>query len=226
MNRIKLPGLALVVMLAFTSVVTALASAAGNVLPVATKASPLSFITTSGAVKFGSGLTTVTATSSLAEASGESEKEGTSHLALFGATSALGTCTTAGDAAGVILAIPIWHWTRPYLVNGTWFAAWVLLLLTPIQFSCGSVPVVVSGCLAGALSPESILTTLLTATFAVSGSDNKIISVLNEAETGEVTCQLLASVNGGATVLSSVEVTGTLSGFKKGGVATEVLVML
>jgi len=85
--------------------------------------------------------------------------------------------------------------------------------------------VVVEGCVAGEVTPENTLTTLLTVNLAVSGKDNTIITVLNETNTAEEPCQLLAAVNEGTTGLSSEETTQLIGGFKQNGKAVEVLVM-
>jgi len=65
----------------------------------------------------------------------------------------------------------------------------------------------------------------LSLTLAKTGSDNNIITVLNEENTANELCQLLAKEGTNATKLSAQTGTTTITGFKQSGAAVEVLVM-
>jgi hypothetical protein len=222
-------GAVCVAILAFVGIATTLAQAAEpNILPEGTAAAPLTAESSSGTATFGSSILEVSSAKSKGTLSLNSAKLG-SFQAMFEESKNVATgvkCTGLNslDGTGVILVQGTFH-IRDYKEAGALKTAAVLLLL-PVHFSCGPTLVIVLGCVAAAITPESTLATTLTGTLAVSGKDNKIITVLNEANSAEELCQLLFATEGGATFkLGSFLATATAMGFKKGGAAVEVLVM-
>jgi hypothetical protein len=227
MKPSKLLSLAFMVVLVLTSIAATTAASASaetlpNILPLGTEAAPLKSTSKSGESKFGSGLTSVTSTTSTGLATGTSAQGGSFENNFAGSTSALGTCTGTGLASGFIQAKGTFD-IRAAKVGGALVTVILFLLSPKVTFSCGSVPVVVEGCVAGTLSPESLLVPTLLVNLEVSGEDNKIVTVLSATLLEEL-CQLLASVNGAATVLSSQKQAATLENFNNGS-AVSVLVM-
>jgi len=227
MRRSKLLGLVFMTMLALTSIgaATAAAESLPNILPLGEKEHPLESQSKSGKSTFGSGLEEIVSEKSKDNESGTSEKLGTFHVTFEEVKSvALGQCQGVGDVAGIVLVLGQFH-VRDAKENGNLIVV-ILFLLENVLFTCGAgkVPITVEGCVAGQVTPTT-LTNTLTVTLALNGKDNLIVTVLNEANTAEEACQLLASVNGGATVLSSQKQTATLENFTKEAKAVQVLVM-
>ena len=229
MRKLKFLGAAFIAMLAFTSIAASLAQAAEpNILPEGTAAAPLTAESSSGTSVFGSSILEVSSAKSEGTLSGNSPKLGSFQVQFLEsknvATGVKCTGLSSLDGTGVILVQGTFH-IRDYKAAGALKTAAIFLLL-PVHFSCGPTLVIVLGCVAGALTPESTLAKTLTVTLAVSGKDNTIITVLNEANSAEEACQLLFAAEGGSTFkLSSEATTQTLTNFKKGGAAVEVLVM-
>jgi hypothetical protein len=111
--------------------------------------------------------------------------------------------------------------------EGTSLRTAMILLLHEALFTCGSGEFRLAGCLGAALSPESAKTKTLTVTAQRNGSidDNKVITILNETNTENETCQLLAKMGSGAFELASLIDTLSVTEFKKNGAAVEVEVM-
>ena len=81
--------------------------------------------------------------------------------------------------------------------------------------------------MAGALTPENVLTKTLTVTLAKNGelNDNQIIKVEKEDLSGEGNCELKSKTDEGAFALSALVTTQVLTGFKQNSKEVEVLVM-
>jgi hypothetical protein len=231
MKQIKFLGAAIVALLALACTLSATASAemAPNVLPLGTEANPLTGTSSSATSTFGNGLLKVESKKSEGTFSGTSEKLGTFDALILESKDTLGrTCTGLNDTtAGSILALGTFH-IRAYKNAANELKTAVLFLLSPeVHFECGTLLIIWKGCLAGALTPESVLSTSLTATLAKNGSlnDNIIVKVENEALTGEENCELLSKTDEGSFELATLVTTQTLTGFKQSGSAVTVLVM-
>jgi hypothetical protein len=201
-----------------------------NVLPEATGALPVTSKSSSGKSTFGNGLLELTSSTSKGTQTGNTLKSGSFKIELEGTKSIIGSvCTGLSDTgkAGLVLVAGTFH-IRDYKEGASLKTA-EILLLEPVHFECeGGILLVILGCVAGALTPENVLTKTLTARLAKNGSknDNVIITVLKETNEGEEACQLLASENSGAFKLSNMVTTQTLTGFAQNGVTNiEVLVM-
>jgi hypothetical protein len=218
-----LTTLTLTLTLALTT--TASAEKQPNILPTGNGATPLTYNTKSGTSTFGNGLVKLTSTKSEGSGAGNAEKLGTFDILFLGFKDALGrTCTGLADKVeGSVLVTGTFH-IRDYKLGAELRVAQIWLL-REVHFSCGALLVVWRGCMAGDLTPKEGLTKALTVTQKKEGADNTIIKVLNEENTAEENCELTSSTDEKAFELSSLETTQELSGFKKGGAATEVLVM-
>jgi hypothetical protein len=234
MKPVKLLSTAIIAVLALIALTATTASAEKqpNILPTGTQVAPLTATGKSGTSTFGNGLLKLTSSKSTGSGAGFAEKLGTFDVLFEGVKDALGrTCTglfnsstKEGDLTeGSILATGTAH-LRDYKL-GTELRVAGISLMREVHFSCGTLLVVVRGCLAGDITPKEGLTKTLTATAKKEGADNTIIKVLNEANTAEENCELASSTDEKAFELSSIESTGEASGFKKAGAATEVLVM-
>jgi hypothetical protein len=229
MKQIKLLGLAFMAVVAFTSIAAAVASAATipNVLPLGTAEKPVTATTAAGSSTFGNGLLELVSPSGTGSQSGNSAKLGSFTTTFKTVESKLvGTkCTGLSNTAGSdeITVNGTFH-IRDYK-SGTELKTASILLLAPVHFECASILVIVSGCVAGALTPENKLTKTLTLTLAKTGKDNNIVTVLNEENTANELCQLLSKTGSEATVLSAQTGTITINGFKQGTESPEVLVM-
>jgi hypothetical protein len=203
-----------------------------NILPTGTGEAPLTFSTKSGTSVFGNGLLKLTSPKSTGTGAGNAEKAGSFDILFEGVKDGLGrTCTglfnsetKEGDLTeGSVLVKGTYH-IRDYKLGAELRVAQIWLL-KEAHFSCGSLLVIWRGCMAGDLAPKEGLTKALTVTQKKEGADNTIIKVLNEENTAEESCELTSSTDEKAFELSSLETTQELSGFKKFGAATEVLVM-
>jgi hypothetical protein len=136
----------------------------------------------------------------------------------------LGTCTSVGQASGSILVEGTYKVVAADL-HSKEIAALLLLLNPQVEFTCGATSFALAGCVAGELTRASELSTLLTTTFNVVGSDNEIISYLNASDEPEA-CQLITKIGAGSTELSSLQMTQNLSKFTESGKNIEALLML
>jgi hypothetical protein len=228
LKHLKLLGLALLAITALASITAATAQAEElpNILPCGTEALPVLATATSGKSNFGSGTTAVTSASSLGTQSGTSCKLGTFHTSFLKSETKTGgvVCTGLGDEPGVILVLGEYHIRHAELGSKLYVVS--IFLLEDVHFACGMLLVLVGGCVAGTVLPESTLTKELTIGLNVIGTDNEILTVLKEIPGGtSENCYLLAQVNEGASALSSQEQLVKVTGFKQNGAAVEVLVM-
>jgi len=197
-----------------------------NVLPEGTAEKPVTATTKNGTSTFGNGILELTSPKALGSQSGNSAKLGRFTTTFEGVENRLTSikCTGLSNATeGQVTVNGTFH-IRDYNNSAGELKTASIQLLAPVHFECGSILVVVSGCVAGALTPENLLTKTLTLTIAKTGSDNTIITVLNEEDTTKELCQLLAKEGTGATKLSAQTQTVEIELFKQSG-AIEVLVM-
>jgi hypothetical protein len=219
--------------LTLTAITTATAQAAAtlpNLLPTAGPGTTeiISATTSSGKSTFGNGILEISSSTSKGTATMNALKLGSFDALLENTKSVLGpVCTGLSDTTkGSILILGTFH-LRDYK-EGTNLRIADIILLLPVHFECeGGILVVVLGCLAGALTPENVLTKTLTNSYVKNGTrnDNVIITVLNETNTAEEACQLLASENSGTFKLSNFVSTQIVSGMKQNGAEITVLLM-
>jgi hypothetical protein len=233
MKQLKVLGVAFIAILALTSIAATLAQAAAtlpSLLPEATPASNITAVSKSGVSTFGhAGILELESTSSAGTLTGNSLKLGSFQIA-FKETTNIATglpCTglSSLDGTGVVLVQGTYH-IRDFKENSTLLVAATFLLL-PVHFTCAGKLFIVLGCVAGAVTPESVLTKFLVINLAKNGtlSDNLIITVLNEANTAEEACQLSFG-EGTNTEKLGFEVTKQeISKFEQGGKEITVLVM-
>ena len=231
MKHLKILGMAFFAMLSLTAILAATANAAATLPSLLPKAGPgeehvLSSFTSKEST-FNSGIELISSAKDEGTLEGTSLKLGLADVLFLETKDALGTaCTGLNDTvSGSVLALGTYH-LKDYNAGPTLRVA-LVVLLTPVHFECGSsISIVVSGCVAGALTPENVQTKTLTGTLVKKGEDNAIITVLNEENTATELCQLHSQTNGGATKLSSEETTETITNFHGGTVTNgEVEVM-
>jgi hypothetical protein len=115
---------------------------------------------------------------------------------------------------------------RDYNIGGILHIANIFLLL-PVHFSCATTLAIVSGCVAGAATPENTLTKTIIVNLAATsnGKDNAIVTVLNEENTANELCQLLAKEGSAATKLSVQVQESKLTGFTQNKKEITILLM-
>jgi hypothetical protein len=230
MKRIKFVGIAIVAMLSLAVSMAASASAATvpNVLPAGTAAEPVTATASSGETEFGNGFIKVTSKKSTGTQSGNSTKLGAFTNKFKETKDTLGSaCKGSKDTEAETVTVSGTFHIRDYKEGGVTLRVATIFLLNEVKFTCGSIEVTTVGCVAGALTPENAKAKSLTVTLARNGTlnDNKIVTILNESNTENETCQLLAKMGAGALELSSQVQTSTVTEFKKNGAAVEVEVM-
>jgi hypothetical protein len=230
MKQIKLLSLAVMAVFALTGLMAASASAEQlpNVLPTAGTgaAKEVKANTSSKTAEFGNGLLKITSPKSSGTQTGNATKLGFYKTTFVEAKDTLGRkCTTGTETAGTIISEGTFH-TRDYK-KGAELATASVLLVKEQTFKCGELEIKVKGCVAGQLTPENTLTKTLTLHLEHEGSknDEKIITVLNEANTANELCELLSSSDGKAFELSSQQQEVAITEFKQNGAAVEELVM-
>jgi len=230
MKHLKILGLAFIAMLSLTAILAATANAAATLPSLLPAAGPgehhlASF--TSIKSSFNGGFELISSAKDEGTLEGTSLKLGLVDVLFLETKDALGTaCTGLNDTVeGSVLALGTYH-LKDYNAGPTLRVA-LVVLLTPVHFTCGgAISVVVSGCVAGALTPENVKTKTLTGTLLKKGEDNEIITVLNEENTTKELCQLLSVTNAEKTKLSSEETTETITNFTGTGITNgEVEVM-
>jgi hypothetical protein len=234
MKQVKLASLTFMATLALTGIAAATASAEEkpNILPEATAKAPITgTILSTGATTFGNGILDIEAAKDEGTFEMNNPKLGLFDLLFleFESVTAGTKCTGLHDTdEGSVLLLGTFH-VRDYK-EATNLRTALIYLLLPVHFTCGvAVPVliVLSGCVAGALTPENVLTKVLSVLLkeGSNGKDNAIITVLNEANTKEEACQLLAKEGSGATKLAKLVTHEELLGFLQNSKPIEVLVM-
>jgi len=230
-HLIKTLSLTFIATLALAGILAATANAAATLPSLLPKAGPgeehILASLTSPKSTFNGSLELITSEKDEGTLEGTSLKLGLLDILFLEYKDALGTkCTGLNDTvAGSILWLGTYH-LKDYNAGPTLRVA-LVILLTPVHFECGSaISAVLSGCVAGALTPENVKTKTLTGALVKKGEDNQIITVLNEENTATELCQLLSVTNGGKTKLSSEETTETITNFHGGTVTNgEVEVM-
>lgn len=204
-----------------------------ELLPEATVANPLGFTSLSKTSVFTVGAVGIVSKKSKGTSTAFSPKLGAGRMVFEETESGVvGTCTSTGQAAGTVAVTGTFHVRDANETVGAVLTLIVAIafLLTPVTITCQptNIQIALSGCVAGlVLPPYSRKTKELIVDFEKTfiRNDEKIIRILNEANTAEENCEMKASVEGGAMELMSLETTQTLTGFSKGGVAVEVEVM-
>jgi len=231
MKHLNTLGLTLIATLALTATLAATANAAAtlpSLLPAAGagEAHVLSSFTSKKSI-FNGSIEAITSEKDEGTLEGTSLKLGLLDILFLEYKDALGTaCIGLNDTvSGSLLWLGTYH-LKDYNAGPTLRTA-LVILLTPVHFECGSaISMVISGCVAGTLTPENAKTKTLTAALLKKGEDNTIITVLNEEHTATELCLFLSVTNGGATKLSSEETTETITNFKGGAITNgEVEVM-
>jgi hypothetical protein len=219
MKRGRLLGVVFIAMLALAAMTATTALAAAtlpSLLPEGTIASPITWASNSGKSALGF--------PGLGEVSAESLKLGKFHVHFSGIKNALlGTCTGTGEEAGVVLVLGTYHF-RWYTLSPPHLTG-LIFLIEQVQFACGSTQLTVAGCVGGLISPEAERTSLLEAALATANGDNTVITVLDEENTAQEACQLLAKIAAGVTELAAFQTTQLGSEFKQNGKAVEIEVM-
>jgi hypothetical protein len=227
---LKSIGIAVTALLMLTAALaaTAMATTVPNILPQGTAAEPVTATTSTGETEFGNGFIKIISKSSTGTESGNATKSGAFTNKYKGVKDTLGSgCKGTKDTEAETVTLSGTFHVRAYK-EGTSLRAATIFSLNEYTFDCGSIETKMTGCVAGALLPENTKTRTLTITLARNGSvnDNKIVTVLNEGNTENEKCQLLAKMgSGGAFELSSLVATLSVTEFKRNGAATEVEVM-
>jgi len=226
MTRIKLVGLAVLAVLAVAAL-TATASSAQlpNYLPVATAAEPTEFTATSGKTEFISSGLTLTSEKSKGTGVVNSEMDGTFDF-LFEKVLFLGIlCTGLEDKeSGSVLALG--NTNLRYALNSKKEKIVVVaFLLKPVHFSCAGTLAVVTGCVAGEVTPVKKATKELVIKLETKEKDNTIVKIFNLAGTAEEPCELKSSTNEGTVGLAAQKQEAKVTGFKnkKGAVEPEIM---
>jgi hypothetical protein len=198
-----------------------------SVLPEATEAENIVATSKAGTSTFGSGLLEVTSSASKGTVTFNSLRIGSFTTKFESVGSMLGPkCLGLSDTTPNAVTVSGLVYIRDFKASGTLSTA-AVFLLTPVHFSCESILVVVSGCVAGTVTPENTLTKTVTINLEKTGGDNKVITVLNIMNSEEEACQLLSQEGTGTTKLTSLVTKQTISEIKKGSgsAGLEVLVM-
>jgi hypothetical protein len=230
MKQLKLVGLALVAMLSLSSLIAAASQAAATLpstLPNATFAEPIVSDNSSGKTTFGGGLLELESPSSFGDQEGFASKLGLFSVVFTEVKSVnLGVkCTGLNTTTeGEVEIFGTYH-IRDYKTSTGTLKIATIFLLSPVHFSCASTLVVVAGCVAGATTPENTLTKTVTVALNKVGSNNEIITVLNEENTATELCQLLAKEGSSATKLSLEAQKSELTCFTQSSSEVSILLM-
>jgi hypothetical protein len=198
-----------------------------NILPEGAATEPIKSVNKSGRTTFGSGVLELESPSSSGTQEGFALKLGSFVVTFKEVVSInLGVkCTgLTRSTAGEVEVLGTYH-IRDYKNSTGESKIASIFLLLPVHFTCLTTLVVVSGCVAGAATPESTLTKTIAVTLNKVGTDDEIITVLNEENAANELCQLLAKEGSNATKLSVQKQVSELTGFEQGGKAVEVLLM-
>jgi hypothetical protein len=226
MKTIKLASAACLAMLTLTSTLATTAQAAAtlpSILPEGTSST-----NESGKTNVGSGLLSLTSAKSKGTQTETTKKLGTFDVLFENLGNILGEkCTGLGDKeAGSVLVLGTFHvrdWKKG-TGKGELIPV-IALLLKEVHLSCGTLLIILHGCVAGSLSSIETLTKTLTVTLNVKEKDNEIIKILNDERTAEENCELRTSTNDKEFELAALEQRSTWSKFMKGKEEVTVLVM-
>jgi hypothetical protein len=143
-----------------------------------------------------------------------------------------GKCTGTGLTTGDILNAGTYHfWLALETLNGTanTLVGALVFLPTEIHFTCVvlglNVLVLVKGCIAALATPLNTLASLTKDTFAQTGGDPLITKVLPAGSTTEETCTLLSALSEGTFESSGLTGLAENETFKSGESAVTVLLM-
>jgi hypothetical protein len=232
MKRIK-PLATLTLTLILTSITATLAHAAAtipSILPEATTNTKITgeAVNASGTItRSGNGVLSIESTKSKGAFELEALKLGRFRTSFEGFTNELTgeKCNGLGIGTPGLIEMEGEFHIRHY--RETSLRTALLFLPRTVHFECGAARLIEwSGCIAGQLTPESVLTRFLTITLATRGNDNIIITVLRESGNGEEeACQMLAAENMGTFRLASLKTTQILGPLEQNGREITVLVM-
>jgi hypothetical protein len=231
MRQLKILSMAFMAVLALTGVISAVASAETlpSVLPEGSEKAPLIGTSSTGKSEFGSGALSLSSPKGKGKFEATAGNKGTFNELYEEVRGPLGESCNSGKLGKGLVESTGTFIARDYKNAAKELKVALIFKPAALTIHCEKTEITVEGCVAGALTPEpkkaGEKTKALTITLATSGKDNEIIKVLNEAHTAEENCELKSSTNKGKSELSSQKQTTTLSGFKKGGTATEVEVM-
>jgi hypothetical protein len=234
MSRIRLLGVCLIAVFAFSAIVAtaAMAEEKTKMLPE----SGVKFISKGGKGE----LTTLGGVLSV-KCEKLTGKNGTIESANLGkyetlfeeCTSSGGKCTGVGLTTGDILNAGTYHfWLALETLNGTANTLVGALVFLPeeLHFTCvvigTNVLVLVKGCIAALATPLNALASVTKDTFAVTGAGDPLITkVLPAGSTAEIECLLLSSKSEGTFEMSGLTVVAENEKFESGGTALTVLLM-
>lgn len=229
MRQLKILGLALMAVLALGVAISATASAEElGILPEGTAAEPLVVNGTAGeGVLETLGGSTVTCTSAELLTSWTSHTLGLFHLHFKGCKSAAGSCSTAGDAKGVILVLGTIHLVFDKITEG--LGAGILLLLEEVHLTCGElikVLILVRGSILCLATPINTLVKEGEVICKQTKGDQAERSYWTSETGKEEKATLESSVNGGAFEISGDESKeNKLKTFEKGGKKVETILV-
>jgi hypothetical protein len=187
-NRAHVSLVAALSTLALTA--PAASAALPNLLPTT-----VGFSSESGASEFGTGIIAIKSAKSKGAGKGSGEKTASFSVVLEGWKDNLGrTCKGLGDTiAGNVTATG----TADVRYKNAKKEAVVLAeLLEPVHIECGTLLMIVKGCLAGEMEkPYNKLVTAVVVKYEVEKADNKIVKIENGANTAEEPCELRVSFN-------------------------------
>jgi len=226
MKHIRTAGMALMVVLALSSIASATASASvkPQFLPEATAKVPIVFTDKSGISHFeikGGSVVTCQKDTSTGEVLGL--KLGEFDI-LFLECESLGiACTGLADTvSGSILVLGEFHvW---YVLLSTKLQTGIAFLLKEVHFECGKILLVIRGCMAGLVKPLNKKTNSLITELKQEKGVNDITQVLNEEEK-LIGCKLETSINSGVFEPTGAETVEEMVEFKQNGKAIEVEIM-
>ncbi len=231
MQRVKLLALATLAVFALSAVAAAAASAEETgFLPQATAGAPVKFEVKSGAGKF------ETLSKSVIECkkdkgTGEitSERLGKFAVEFEECTGPLGVkCAdlSRADATGIIAFSGGEFHLRMGLSGQPLGVVAFLLPTGGVHFLCAIALFVVTGCVAGEITPINELNMKLEVLLKQAAGENVINSIDNDAETGMEACALSSKKGAEAAETAGEETHEELEKFTKGGIATTILVMV
>jgi hypothetical protein len=227
MQRLKLLGLALVAVFAFSAAVTAVASAEEvSFLPEA----PVKFAATSGAGQLqilNAALKPIKCTKDKGSGATTTKDEGTFIVEFEGCETELSglkvKCADLGQTSDNGIIKLSGNFDLRMGLTGQPLGI-MAFLVSNIHFLCSIALFTVSGCAAGSIEKLNELVSSLSVVLKQAAGENEILSIDNLAETAMEECTLLTKKGSETAETSGEETSETLNGFTKGGVSTTVLI--
>jgi hypothetical protein len=232
MKRLKLLGLAVFAVFALSACAAATASAETSFLPEGTEAVPVKFKATSGAGKLTTKEAEIACLSDSSSGEITSKRLGKFEVEFKDCEEPklkvkCSSLEHTPDSVGILSWMGEFH-LRMGLTSQP--LGIVALLILHVHVLCSILLLLILGCMAGSITPiNGELTKTATISFKVKGGAekniNEITTVDNEAETEMETCKLTVE-QGGVSSQAGDETTEELEKFEKGGVATNILIMI